>query len=274
MEALYSFFGKNYQQFNHWVIAITVDLIISISILIIGFWLANLSSKAIRKMLIKSNTDESLISFLSSFISLALKVMIVITAVTQFGVQMTSFIAILGAAGLAVGMAFSGTLSNFAGGIMILIFKPFKVGDTILAQNERGVVKEVQIFNTYLHTTDNKVVILPNGPLANGNITNFTKAEIRRVDVIYSVLLSDDIDQARTIILSYIEQEELILKEPNYFIGIGNIQNSMVEIHISVWVNTEDHLNVYYKMNEAIFQQFTLAGFHTISSLKTSSSNQ
>ena len=132
----------------------------------------------------------------------------------------------------------------------------------------------MQIFNTYLHTTDNKVVILPNGPLANGNITNFTKAEIRRVDVIYSVLLSDDIDQARTIILSYIEQEELILKEPNYFIGIGNIQNSMVEIHISVWVNTEDHLNVYYKMNEAIFQQFTLAGFHTISSLKTSSSNQ
>lgn len=274
MEALYSFFGKNYQQFNHWILSISVDLIISITILIIGFWLANLSSKAIRKMLIKSNTDESLISFLSSFISLALKVMIVITAVTQFGVQMTSFIAILGAAGLAVGMAFSGTLSNFAGGIMILIFKPFKVGDTILAQNERGVVREVQIFNTYLHTTDNKVVILPNGPLANGNITNFTKAEIRRVDVIYSVLLSDDIDQARTIILSYIEQEELILKDPNYFIGIGNIQNSMVEIHISVWVNTEDHLNVYYKMNEAIFQQFTLAGFHTISSLKTSSSNQ
>lgn len=143
------------------------NLLMAVAVLVIGWWLAKKAGKAVKKILTKSKTDAGLTTFLSSLVSIMLKTLVIVTAITQLGIEMTSFVAILGAAGLAVGMAFSGTLSNFAGGIMVLVFKPFKVGDMILAQGEQGVVKEIHIFYTYLHTADNKVIIIPNGPLAN-----------------------------------------------------------------------------------------------------------
>jgi small conductance mechanosensitive channel len=204
MKLLEALFGIKYSDINQFLLKMGTNLLIAILILIIGFWLAKVVSKGLKRVLRKSHTDEGLVTFISSFMSMVLRILVVITSITQIGVEMTSFVAILGAAGLAIGMAFSGTLSNFAGGVMILVQKPFKVGDLVLTQGEKGVVKEIQIFNTYLHTTDNKVIILPNGPVANGNITNFTKADKRRVDWKFSVACGDSFDMVKSKVEAFI----------------------------------------------------------------------
>jgi small conductance mechanosensitive channel len=203
-----------------------------------------------------------LVTFLSSLLTLVLKVLIVVTSITQLGVEMTSFVTILGAAGLAVGLAFSGTLSNFAGGVMILIFKPFKVGDFIMTQNEQGTVKEIQIFNTYLHTSDNKIIILPNGPVANGNITNFTKAEKRRVDWLIGISYGDDLKIAKDLISKFIEEDERIFKDPIPFIGVEALTTNSVDISVKVWAETSDYWDVYYSINERVYREFEPAGLH------------
>jgi small conductance mechanosensitive channel len=252
--------GFNYHEIQQWVLKVGVDLLMSILILLIGFWLSNIISKTIKNVLKRSNTDESLITFLASLTSTSLKLLVIITSITQFGIEMTSFVALLGAAGLAVGMAFSGTLSNFAGGIMILVFKPFRVGDFIQAQNATGTVKEIQIFNTHLHTIDNKVVILPNGPIANGNITNYTKAERRRIDFIFQVAYGVKFSSVELIIENYINQNEKILKEPKPFIGIGNLTNQFVEVHLRIWVETSDYNAVFYDTNAFVYNSFSESG--------------
>ncbi|HPR62538.1 MAG TPA: mechanosensitive ion channel, partial [Prolixibacteraceae bacterium] len=157
-------------------------LIGAIVVLVLGLWIVKMISKAFGRFLEKRNIDASLTPFLKSLVNVLLKVLVIISVMGMVGIQMTSFIAILGAAGLAVGMALSGTLQNFAGGVIILIFKPFKVGDFIDAQGHMGTVKEISIFTTVLNTVDNKVIIIPNGPLSTGSMTNFSKEPLRRVD--------------------------------------------------------------------------------------------
>lgn len=257
-------FGFSIEEIEKWALKIGTDLLMSITILIAGFWLANLASKTIKRVLKRSNTDESLVTFLSSLTSTALKLLVVVTSITQFGIQMTSFVALLGAAGLAIGMAFSGTLSNFAGGVMILVFKPFKVGDTILAQTAQGVVKEIQIFNTHIYTPDNKVVILPNGPIANGNITNLTKAENRRVDFVFQLSYGTDFEEVKRILSTLFNEETRVLKEPKPFIGIGALTTTSIEIHARVWTLTDDHTPVFYTLNEKVYSELTAHGvqFH------------
>lgn len=257
-------FGFSIEEIEKWALKIGTDLLLSIVILVAGFWLANLASKTIKRVLKRSNTDESLVTFLSSLTSTALKLLVVVTSITQFGIQMTSFVALLGAAGLAIGMAFSGTLSNFAGGVMILVFKPFKVGDTILAQTAQGVVKEIQIFNTHIYTPDNKVVILPNGPIANGNITNLTKAENRRVDFVFHLNYGADFEEVKTILFRLFTEESRVLKDPKPFIGIGAMTTTSIEIHARVWTLTDDHSPVFYALNEKVYSELTERGiqFH------------
>ena len=257
-------FGFSMEEIEKWALKIGTDLLLSIVILVAGFWLANLASKTIRRVLKRSHTDESLVTFLSSLTSTALKLLVVVTSITQFGIQMTSFVALLGAAGLAIGMAFSGTLSNFAGGVMILVFKPFKVGDTILAQTAQGVVKEIQIFNTHIYTPDNKVVILPNGPIANGNITNLTKADNRRVDFVFHLEYGTDFEEVKTNLLTLFSQEKRVLQEPKPFIGIGALTSTSIEIHARVWTSTEEHSNVFYSLNESVYTELIAKGiqFH------------
>lgn len=235
---------------------------ISIIILVVGFWLAKVLSKGLKKILRKSNTDEGLVTFVTSFVSMMMKILVVVTSITQIGIEMTSFVAILGAAGLAVGMAFSGTLSNFAGGIMILVLKPFKVGDTVFIQGEQGVVKEIQIFNTYMNTGDNKVIILPNGPVANGNIINFTKADKRRVDWVFSIAYGDDFEVAKKLLSSFIEEDDKILNEPEPFIGINLLSASSVDLTVRVWVMTDDVNDVFFRMNQRVYSEFEKAGLH------------
>ncbi len=262
MDKLEQLFGIKYTDVNQFLVKMGTNLVICILILVIGFWLAKVLSRTLRKILRKSHTDEGLVTFATSFVSMVLKILVVVTAITQIGVEMTSFVAILGAAGLAIGMAFSGTLSNFAGGVMILVLKPFKVGDTILTQGEKGVVKEIQIFNTYLYTSDNKVIILPNGPVANGNITNFTKADKRRVDTFFNLSVEDDITKAREIIEAIIKSDKRILKDPKYFIGIESSSNGVVQLVVRAWAMTDEHSDVLYSLNETIFRQLKESGFH------------
>jgi small conductance mechanosensitive channel len=255
-------FGIKYTDVNQFLVKIGTNLLMCIVILIVGFWLAKVISKALRKILRKSNTDEGLVTFATSFITMVIKILVVVTAISQLGIEMTSFVALLGAAGLAIGMAFSGTLSNFAGGIMILVLKPFRVGDIIFTQGEKGIVKEIQIFNTYLYTTDNKVIILPNGPVANGNIINFTKADTRRVDWLFSIAYGDEFEKAKKILQQFIEEDTRILSEPESFIGIQLLANSSVNITVQVWVQTDDLNFVFYDLNERVYNEFEKAGLH------------
>lgn len=238
------------------LMSIGLNLAIAIAIIVIGFWLAKILSRAVERLMIRGNTDKSLIGFIRSLVSGLIKTLVIVTAITQVGIEMTSFVAILGAAGLAIGMAFSGTLSNFAGGVMILLFKPFKSGDLVRMQGEEGIVSEVQIFNTYLMTTDNKVIILPNGPVANGNIVNYTKADLRRVDWIFGISYGDDLKLAREILSNLVKAEKRILKDPETIIAVASLGDSSVNIAVKAWVKTEEYWEVFYLMNENVYVEF------------------
>ncbi len=172
------------------------------------------------------------------------------------GIQMTSFIAILGAAGLAVGLALSGTLQNFAGGVIILIFKPFKVGDFIDAQGFLGTVKEISIFTTILNTVDKKVIIIPNGPLSTSSLTNYSKEPQRRVDWTFGMAYGDDVENFKKAINDFIAEDERILKEPTSFIGLSELADSSVNFTVRVWVNSADYWGVFFDMNEKVYKRF------------------
>lgn len=235
---------------------------IAIAIFIIGFWLAKVISKMVVRILKKRESDPSLISFLSSLTRAIIKILVVITAITQLGVEMTSFVALLGAAGLAIGMAFSGTLSNFAGGVMILFFKPFKYGDYVSVQGEEGFVDQILIFNTILKTTDNKVIILANGAVANNTIINFTKSDKRRVDWHFGIAYGDDLKVAKELLKKFVDEDKRILVDPTPFIGVGALADSSVDLVVKAWVGTDDYWDVFYAMNERVYNEFGDAGLH------------
>lgn len=256
MNKLEQLFGISYQELNQHFVRIGTNILIAAIIFFIGFWIAKFASKAVRKVLTKSKTDEGLISFLTSLTSISLKALVVVTGINQLGIEMTSFVAILGAAGLAIGMAFSGTLSNFAGGVMILAFKPFKVGDTIKTLGETGTVKEIQIFNTYLHTSDNKVVILPNGPVANGQIVNFTREDKRRVEVVFRLNNGTNLEKAKAIIHDFIKTDKKIFTSPKPVIGVSSVTHESIDLSVNVWAKTSDYLSILHAMNEFVYLKF------------------
>ncbi len=260
MKTIEAWLGFSDGELTRLIVNHTTNVIIAIAIIFIGFWITKKVSNAVTKLLQKKKTDESLTSFISSIASMGLKILIVIAAIGQLGIEMTSFIAILGAAGLAIGMAFSGTLSNFAGGVMILFFKPFKIGDYVNVQGEEGIVKEIQIFNTILTTLDNKTIILANGAVANGTVTNFTKQEHRRVDWSFGIAYGDDLKVAKDLLKKFIDEDERILKDPEPFIGLGELGDSSVNITTRAWVKTADYWGVFFDMNERVYTEFEGAG--------------
>lgn len=232
----------------------------AVATLIIGLWVVGILVGIVRKVLVKSKVDPSLGSFLSSLVSILLKVLVYISALGVLGVEMTSFIAILGAAGLAVGLALSGTLQNFAGGVMILFFKYFKVGDFIEAQGYMGTVREIQIFVTVLTTPDNKTIIIPNGPLATGSLTNFSAQDQRRVDWTFGIAYGDDVDKAYEVLGRLIAEDERILKDPEPFMAVSALADSSVNIVVRVWVNAADFWPVHFRMNEQVYKTFDKEG--------------
>jgi len=232
----------------------------AIVVYIIGNMIIKWMVKNIDKVMEKRETDESLKPFLRSLFGALLKTLLIISVLGMLGVEMTSFIAILGAAGLAVGMALSGTLQNFAGGVVILLFKPYRVNDFIEAQGYTGVVKEIQIFTTILLTPDNKTVIIPNGSLATGSLINYSAQPTRRVDFSYGIAYGDSVQKAREIIMGVIATDDRILKDPEPFIGLGELADSSVNLSTRVWVKTEDYWDVFFTMNEKVYEALDQGG--------------
>jgi small conductance mechanosensitive channel len=228
--------------------------------LVIGLWVIKWTVKLVDRVMVRSKVDDSLRPFLKSLTSALLKVMLIISIMTMLGIAMTSFIAVLGAAGLAVGMALSGTLQNFAGGVMILLFKPFKVGDFIEAQGYSGVVKEIQIFVTILTTPDNKTIIIPNGGLSNGSMINYSTRTTRRVDWTIGVAYGESIDKVRKVIRKLIDEDLRILEEPASFIKVSELADSSVNFTVRGWVKADDYWDVYFDMNEKIYTTFEKEG--------------
>jgi small conductance mechanosensitive channel len=231
-------------------------LIGGILVLFIGLWVTNLITKGVGKSLEKSKIDQSLVPFVRSITNIILKILVAITVMGMIGIEMTSFVAIIGAAGLAVGLALSGTLQNFAGGVVILILKPFKIGDFIEAQGYTGTVKEISIFSTLLNTPDKKLVIIPNGPLSTGALTNFSAETLRRVDWTIGIAYGDDVENLKKAINDFIAEDGRILKDPAPFIGLSELADSSVNFAVKVWVDGEDYWGVFYDMNEKVYTRF------------------
>ncbi|MBI1931001.1 MAG: mechanosensitive ion channel [Ignavibacteriales bacterium] len=228
----------------------------SVLILIIGLWLAKLIAANISKHLIKKNTDPTLVKFLSSLVRFTLITFVVIAAISQAGVETTSFIAVLGAAGLAVGLALQGSLSNFASGVMLIIFRPIKVGDYIEGGGNQGIVEEIGIFVTTLLSLDNKQIFVPNAKLTADNIVNYSGKEIRRVDLVFGVGYKEDIDNIRKIIIEALNKNSKIIGEPKPDILVSKLADSSVNFEVRPWCKTSDYWDVYYSVTEDVKKKF------------------
>jgi small conductance mechanosensitive channel len=235
-------------------------LIMAILIWIIGTWVIRLINKGIKKALDQGDYDISLKKFLLNIISWILKIVLIVVVLSTVGIETTSFVAILAAAGLAIGLALQGSLANFAGGVLLMIFKPIKVGDFIEAQGEVGSVKEIEIFTTKLTSTDNKEIIIPNGKLSNDNIVNYSTMEIRRVDMVFGVGYDSDIKQTKDILMSQLNNHPLILKEPAPLVRLTELADSSLNFNVRPWVNTSDYWGVYYDIMESTKEALDAAG--------------
>jgi small conductance mechanosensitive channel len=208
----------------------------------------------------KKEFDPSVVSFLKSLIDIVLTAALLITIVNILGINNSSFVAILASAGVAMGMAMSGTLQNFAGGVMILIFRPYRIGDYIQAQGQEGTVKEIHIFNTEITTVDNKTVFIPNGGLSTNVVVNYNNRQTRRIDMIIGVEYGTDYEFAKSTIKDILQSDGRILSEPAPFIGLKTLNESSVDILIRVWVKTSEYWDVYFNLNEQVYKIFGKKG--------------
>ena len=247
---------------KEYLVPFGIKLVAAIVVLLLGRWVIKLIKKGMTKVMLRHNTEPSLASFVMSLVSVVLTFFLIMSIVGILGINTSSLVALLASAGLAVGMALSGTLQNFAGGVMIMLFKPFKVGDFIAAQGYEGKVNEIQIFNTHILTPDNKTVILPNGALSTGPVTNFNKETARRVDWTFSISYGDDYDKAKAVLQRLCDADERILKEPKPIIELIKMSDSSVDITVRARVKPEDYWTVYFKMNELVYKTFPQEGLH------------
>lgn len=235
-------------------------IIIALIVLWIGLKLVKLLLKAMRKLMDKKQIDVSLQSFLISLTDIALKVMIIIAVMGMIGIQTTSFIAVLGAAGLAVGMALQGTLQNFAGGVIILLLKPFRVGDYIDAAGVQGTVKNIQIFNTIVETPDKKMVIAPNTDLATKTLINYSRSENRRVDVKVGIAYGESVDNARKVLLELAKAYPLVIDEPAPMVVVTALADSAVSLELRVWAKNADYWETFFYLNQAVYDKLNEVG--------------
>ncbi len=242
------------------IIAFIPKLLVAILILWIGFRLIKLLKKAITKIMKTRSIDISLQGFILAFIDILLKILLIITVMGIVGIEATSFIAMLGAAGLAIGMALQGTLQNFAGGVIILILKPFRVNDYIECAGFSGTVKEIKIFNTTLATADNKIVIIPNTSLATSSLINYSQEGMRRVDVSVGIAYGESIANARQILLDLTADDIRIFKDPEPIVIVSGLGNSSVDLQLRIWTCTNDYWNVKFEMTERIYTAFKEKG--------------
>ncbi|MBT6320499.1 MAG: mechanosensitive ion channel [Porticoccaceae bacterium] len=243
--------GESIEMLQELAMLYGVQLILALAIFIVGKWVVKRIASIVQRILAKNNVDPAIEHFVSSLVSWTLLFFVVIASLGQLGIQTASFVAILGAAGLAVGLALQGSLANFAAGVLILIFRPFKVGDFIEVAGVSGVVQKIQIFTTELHSPDNKKIIVPNGGVISGNITNYSANETRRVDMVFGIGYSDDIDAAKAVLQSVVASEPRVLRVPAPTIAVVELADSSVNLVCRPWVNTADYWDVYFNITEA-----------------------
>lgn len=232
------------------------SILLAIVIYLAGKFIIKLINKIVRQMMERRQVDDTIQSFLKSFVSILLNVLLIITVISALGVNTTSFAALLASIGVAAGMALSGNLQNLAGGLIILLFKPFKVGDFIEAQGTMGKVKEIQIIHTILLSVDNKEIYLPNGSLSSGSITNYSKMETRRVDFTISVEYGTDVEKVINALKGIANSDNRILKDPEPFYALSALADSSVNFTFRVWVNGADYWAVYFDLNKKIYEEF------------------
>lgn len=235
---------------------------IALVIFVVGMRLVRIALRGAQKAMELRKVEATLSSFLHSLVKITLQAIVLVATIHQLGVATTSIVALIGAAGLAVGMALSGTLQNFAGGAMILLFKPFKVGDFIEAQGYMGTVNAIQIFTTTLNTADNRRIILPNGPLSNGSLINYSAEQKRRVEWTFGIGYGDDVDQAKKLLRDLLAEDERIFSEPVPLVELSALADSSVSILVRCWVSSEHVWPVFYSMNEKVYKAFNEAGLN------------
>jgi small conductance mechanosensitive channel len=240
-----------------------LKLVAAIVVLVGGMWVAKRIARSFKRMLSRRNADASLVSFLGSFVNILLRIFVVIISLATVGVQMTSIVAVLGAASLAVGMALSGTMQNFAGGIIIMFLKPFNVGDVIVtADGKMGTVKKIMIFSTEIHTFDNQVILLPNGALSNSQITNLSVNNTRRMDFTVAISYGDNVDAARKEILAILKSDKRILKDPAPIVFVSDLADSAVVLGVRYWTSAENYLPSRGDMLEEIYNKLPKKKIH------------
>lgn len=237
-----------------------LKVIAAILIFVIGRWVAKLLQTVMERTMTKAKVDPVLIPFTCNLIYTAMLVFVVIAALGQLGVQTTSFITVLGAAGLAIGLALQGSLSNFASGVLIIIFRPFHAGDYIEGGGVSGVVKAIHIFTTTLTTPDNKRVIVPNSKIMGDNITNYSAEGTRRLDLTASISYGDNIDTAKAALMDLLNKDPRVLKDPAPFVGVSAMAESSIDFAVRPWVKVSDYWDVYFALNEAIKKRIEAEG--------------
>ena len=248
------------QQLIDWGVGAGGRIIGAILIFVVGRFLISFIKKLLSKLLMKRHIDAGIQSFIKSLVNILLTILLIIAVIGKLGVETTSFAALLASAGVAIGMALSGNLQNFAGGLIVLLFRPFKVGDWIESQGVSGTVREIQIFHTILTTADNKVVYIPNGAMSSGVITNYSRLDTRRVEWIVGVDYGEDIDKVKSVVNELIQKDNRILKEPAPVIALHALDSSSVNVTIRAWVANGDYWNVYFEMNKNIYDEFNRQG--------------
>lgn len=238
------------------ILAYVPSLLFALIVFFVGLWVIKVIKNVFFQMMNKSKVDVALSKFLINFVDILLKLFLAITVLSMLGVEMTSFIAVLAAAGFAVGLALQGSLANFAGGVLILLFKPFRVGDFIESQGLMGTVNEIQVFNTILKTPDNKTVIVPNGPLSNSNITNFSREATRRVDMVFGISYDSDLKKAKKLLEKIVTSDKRVLKDPAPMIVVSDLADSSVNFATRVWVKKEDYWGLFFDMQEKVKLEF------------------
>ena len=228
------------------------QLILAIVVLIVGLWIIKRVVKVLSMGLEKGNTDTTLSKFLASMASIVLKALLFISVAGMVGIETTSFIAILGAAGLAIGLALQGSLANFAGGVLILLFRPYRVGDFVEAQGVTGTVAEIQIFNTIIRTGDNKRIIVPNGAVSNGIITNFSAEDKRRVDFVFGIGYDDDLRKAKATLQRIMGEDDRIHSDPEPFVVVSELADSSVNFTVRVWADASNYWGVFFDTTEKV----------------------
>lgn len=253
-------FLKFQEKLIDWGLEMAPKLLAAILVMVIGFWIVRLLKKMLDKVLKKSKVDKSLHSFIESISEFLMKIIVVITAATMLGVPVTTFIAMLSAAGLAIGLALKDSLANFAGGILILAFEIFKIDDVIELDGISGTVKEIKLLYTRLNTVDNRRIIIPNGDLATGKIINYTAEKLRRVDMVFGIGYKDDIDKARDIINEIIKKNRLVIRHPEPLVQVTSLSDHSVDIAVKVWCDADKYWDIYFEFQEEIKKAFDSGG--------------